>query len=56
MNRFRFLNFSEVPTVLDQIKLSSRGQGETLLERIYFSEFLKKFPGSFLCFWDTLIG
>jgi hypothetical protein len=30
------------PTILDQRKFSSRGSAETLLEKLYFSENLKK--------------
>ncbi len=41
-NRFYFKNFSEAPTILDQRTFSSRGSGEILSEKLFFSENLYK--------------
>jgi hypothetical protein len=50
------LTFFRFPNLLDQRKCSSRGQGETLTEKRYFSEKFYKFNSIFPQFLNVLIS
>ncbi len=55
-DRFWFKKFSEAPTILDRRKFSSRGWGENVSKKLYFSEKFYEFISGFPGFSDVPIG